>query len=298
MMKFSIIGMSEGNGHPYSWSAICNGYNRALMENCGFPVIPRYLEKENYPGDFISDRVNVCSIWTQDKKLSKKIADTCFIDNVLSNIEAASAGVDGILYARDDAENHIKMLEPLIGSGIPIYIDKPIALRVKDLAKILQLACNETQLFTCSALSYSKSWEMCKPFFHELHENFIIYAESPKSWEKYSIHIIEPVLNLLPNDLKVLNMKKHVDLTGATSVSVKYSRDINLKFSTTGKQFGHIKFFIKTKNHQIEITPDDIFFCFKNAMLKFHDGVKNKTKMVNFEKVKTVVKIIEAGLTK
>ena len=44
-LKIGIIGYSEGNGHPYSWSAIFNGYNRVLMESCGFTVIPRYLEK-------------------------------------------------------------------------------------------------------------------------------------------------------------------------------------------------------------------------------------------------------------
>jgi len=25
MLKLGVIGMSEGNGHPYSWSAIING---------------------------------------------------------------------------------------------------------------------------------------------------------------------------------------------------------------------------------------------------------------------------------
>ena len=39
-IKLGIIGMSDGNGHPYSWSAIFNGYNRDEMQKCTFPVIP------------------------------------------------------------------------------------------------------------------------------------------------------------------------------------------------------------------------------------------------------------------
>jgi hypothetical protein len=48
-LKLGIIGMSEGNGHPYSWSAIINGYNMDHMLDCPFPVIPEYLFKEPYP---------------------------------------------------------------------------------------------------------------------------------------------------------------------------------------------------------------------------------------------------------
>ena len=45
-LRIGILGMTEGNGHPYSWSAMFNHYNKEEMETCGFPVIPRYLEKQ------------------------------------------------------------------------------------------------------------------------------------------------------------------------------------------------------------------------------------------------------------
>ena len=54
-LKLGIIGISDGNGHPYSWASIFNGYNSELMEECGFPVIPRYLEKQNFPEDTIQN---------------------------------------------------------------------------------------------------------------------------------------------------------------------------------------------------------------------------------------------------
>jgi hypothetical protein len=38
--------MTEGNGHPYSWSAMFNGFNPERMKNCPFPVIPAYLNKQ------------------------------------------------------------------------------------------------------------------------------------------------------------------------------------------------------------------------------------------------------------
>lgn len=31
-IKIGILGYTEGNGHPYSWSAMFNGYNKEIME--------------------------------------------------------------------------------------------------------------------------------------------------------------------------------------------------------------------------------------------------------------------------
>ena len=44
MIRLGVIGMSPGNGHPYSWAAIVNGrYNEKEMTNCGYAGIPIYL---------------------------------------------------------------------------------------------------------------------------------------------------------------------------------------------------------------------------------------------------------------
>ena len=46
-LRLAMIGSSSGNGHPYSWSAIFNGYDRPRMTaECPFPGIPAYLNKE------------------------------------------------------------------------------------------------------------------------------------------------------------------------------------------------------------------------------------------------------------
>ena len=48
-IRLGVIGMTEGNGHPYSWSAMFNRYNvEAMTKECPFPAIPGYLNKENW----------------------------------------------------------------------------------------------------------------------------------------------------------------------------------------------------------------------------------------------------------
>ena len=48
MIKLGIIGTSQGNGHPYSYSAIFNGYNKNELENnCPYELIREYLPKHH-----------------------------------------------------------------------------------------------------------------------------------------------------------------------------------------------------------------------------------------------------------
>ena len=71
-IKTGIIGISSGNGHPYSWSAIVNGYDEKEMDKCRFKVIPKYLKLyKNQP----LNNVNVVThIWTQNYTESKQIS--------------------------------------------------------------------------------------------------------------------------------------------------------------------------------------------------------------------------------
>ena len=65
-LRLAMLGMIEGNGHPYSWSAIVNGYDPAAMAaQCTYPGIIEYmskqpLEKVRIPG------ARVTHVWTDD----------------------------------------------------------------------------------------------------------------------------------------------------------------------------------------------------------------------------------------
>ena len=128
-IRLGVIGSSSGNGHPYSWSAIFNGYDKKNMEKCGFPAIPNYLSKQNWPEAQL-DSAKVISIWTQDKENSEHIAKSTYINNVSKSLAEMNKSVDAVLLARDDAENHMDIARIFLLSGKPIYIDKPIALSI------------------------------------------------------------------------------------------------------------------------------------------------------------------------
>ena len=105
-VRLGVIGSSAGNGHPYSWSAIFNGYDVEAMQECEYPVIPGYLSAQSWPDAKISG-AEVSSIWTQNSELSARIAKASCIEHISSTIVELESRVDAVLLARDDAENHL-----------------------------------------------------------------------------------------------------------------------------------------------------------------------------------------------
>ena len=134
-LKLGIIGLSAGNGHPYSWSAIFNGYDPSVMADCGFPVIPEYLSHQKFPDDCIPN-AHVTHIWTQETEISRHVAAASNIPNVVGRAGDMIGQVDAILLARDDPENHYEMAKPFIEAGLPIYIDKPLAVSREEAERI------------------------------------------------------------------------------------------------------------------------------------------------------------------
>lgn len=150
-LKLGLIGISPGNGHPYSWSAIINGYDAEAMEDCGFPAIPRYLEEQVWPEAQIAG-AQVTHIWTQDAVKSRAIARASCISEVVNEPDDLIGLVDAILLARDDAAQHLTYAAPFLEAGVPIYIDKPIATNRVGLKALRSREQYPGQIFTCSAL--------------------------------------------------------------------------------------------------------------------------------------------------
>ena len=292
-LRLGLIGTSKDNGHPYSWSAIINGYDKKKIKNCGYPIISNYLNKKKYPEDFIK-KTKISHIWTQDVKISRKIASTTFIPNIVTKKENLIGKVDGVLIARDDYENHYKNSKPFLEAGLPVYIDKPISISLKNFEKIYKNEIYRGQIFTCSAIRYSKSLNLNDKIKKKIGVIKKIIAISPKNWDKYGIHIIEPVIKILS--------KKDVPLKFETSKIVK--NNLVVTWSSKVQTVFMMKKNIKTKIMIIvegtkgkkTLYFDDTFESFKSALKDFILGIQKKSiqspKRYNYK----IVKIIEQGI--
>ena len=297
-IKLGILGLSDGNGHPYSWSAIFNGYDPEAMENCGFPVIPRYLEQQRWPECRIQG-AEVVSIWTQNLSLSRAVAKASKIKNVVLAPEDIIGEVDAVLLARDDSENHLKFATPFLEAGLPIYIDKPIAVSIASLNKLYELEQYPGQIFTCSALRYSRELTLSPEHRQEIGQILAIVASTPKSWNKYGVHIIEPVLNMLPEHDKPISFsgkgEKYVHKDTSGSLCVDWRSGIKTAFFATGDEFSPISVRILGTKGYKELTFRDSFSAFRSALEAFVEGVANRAIASPRQFNERVVQLIEQG---
>lgn len=290
MRKIGLIGLSYGNGHPYSWSAICNGYDIKAMSKCPFPAIPAYLSKREFPQDKIKG-VQVSHVWCDNPADSKLISKSSLIPEISTTLEELCDSVDAILLARDDAENHLKFAKSILKFDKPVFIDKPLAFTLKEAEQIISLERYEGQVFTCSSLRFAKELLLNK---NELKKVTTIVAQVPKDWRKYSIHVIEPIVSQFPNEDFVFNkVSKHGD-----KITVDYygeSTGIYLQVTSLGAVKSPIQITYMGDNFYKRTEFQDAFSCFKKSIQEFLVSVKIQKRVIPLTQTFKIMKMIEKG---
>jgi Oxidoreductase family, NAD-binding Rossmann fold len=292
-LRLGLIGISEGNGHPYSWSAICNGYDRDLMEECGFPVIPRYLEKESFPAARIPG-VEVTHVWTQDPERSQHIAGATRIGTVVTQPGAMLGNIDGLLLARDDAKNHRTFVEPFLRAGIPVYIDKPLALSRSAADAIYDLERYRGQVFSCSALAYGREFRMTALEKAGLGRVQSAHAVIANGWDKYAVHLIEPLLALTEGRGALISHRVSRD-SDSTHLAVRWESGLEMTIRTMGSSKVKPTIWLVAENGERRLVFNDAFSAFRGALVDFVAGIRKGDVRTPREKLSRIVDLIQMG---
>ena len=104
-LRIAMLGMIEGNGHPYSWSGIINGYSPTEMAKCPYAGIPIYMGKQPLESVRIPG-ARVTHIWTDDPADAPKVAAASLIKNIVAKPEDVIGHVDAVVIATDDGTDH------------------------------------------------------------------------------------------------------------------------------------------------------------------------------------------------
>lgn len=293
MIKLGVMGLSEGNGHPYSWSAIFNGYDPNFMKECPFPVIPQYLSQQSFPEDSILE-ASVTHIWTQDKKISEQVAKASLIPHCVDNYEELVDCVDAILLARDDAENHFEMAKPFLDAGIPIFIDKPLALTVAEAKELLALQQYEGQLYSCSSLRYAKAFQLTDDLLDQIGKVHFIEGFVPKAWNTYAIHIIEPsiAMGLAQGQIEQIIPLRSQQMQSAR---VKWSCGLEAQYNVMGTIKCPLEISLYGDKGFTTLTFKDTFFAFKKSLKRFIHSIQEKKEMITRKETLNCIQIVEGG---
>jgi len=195
-IRLAMLGMVEGNGHPYSWSAIFNGYDPEAMAHCPYAGIPAYLNKE--PKDTLRiPHAQVTHIWTDNPAEARQVAKAALIPNVVGRPEDVIGQVDAVIVATDIGHEHVARCRPFIEAGLPVFVDKPMVDNEADLNTFCRWVKEGRPILSSSCMRYAKEFLPYRLSTHDLGAIRFASVTTPKSWERYGIHALEGIYPIL-----------------------------------------------------------------------------------------------------
>lgn len=270
--NFGVIGMSKDNGHPYSFSAIINGFNQTKFKSSGWDVIYEYMTNEpsstlGIPG------AKVTHAWTQDMFITRKLAAATEIETVCSSPEQMINEVDAVIIARDDWETHFEMSQPFLERGIPVFIDKPLTMSKTELKFFLPYI-ESGKLMSCSGFRFAS----------ELDENIVldqclnnikhISGVVLNDLEKYGIHLLDPVMSMLSNPPKSIRVSRKHSLHESYAFQFDEKLTFNLECLGSVNKIFNLNFY--GQENKCEVNFSNNFSAFKNTLTKFLEMVNTE----------------------
>lgn len=289
-MRFGIVGLSEGNGHPFSFSAIINGYDRQGFEAAGWPVILAYLEKQPVDNFGFGD-ARVTHAWTQTPELTGKLCSASGIANAVDRPEDMLGAVDGLIVARDDWETHAPLAMPFLTAGIPVFVDKPLTLDADEL-EAFRPFLEQGMLMSTSGLRFARELDAIVERRAELSPISLISATVLNGLDKYGIHMLDAI--------DALGVGRPVEITRLAAAHEAFSLRldtgvaVNLNcLGSVAKTF-HLSVFGKTGHMHVDL--HDNFSSFRRTMGAFIKMVATRRPPIPADRVVGTMNLIRLGL--
>lgn len=286
IINLGVIGFNEKNGHPYSFSAIINGYNKFFFKKIGYKNIYRYLEKRNKK-DFGIAKVKITHCWSQNYSKTLSLSKACLIENPVRDINQMINEVDAVIIARDDWKSHYPLAIKFLRKRKPVFIDKPLSLSIQQL-KIFQKYIKKGLLFSSSALRFSNEVLSLRKFLKTSGQIKLIIANVPGNIEKYGVHILE--------FLSVLDLLKPLEIKRITnnykSYSVKLKKNIFFLINCLENKSFTVNVTFVCKKKYLHINFTDNFVFFKNTLKAFIQMIYKKKEIIPYKQTLNIMNLI------
>jgi predicted dehydrogenase len=295
-IRLAMLGMVDGNGHPYSWSAIINGrFDAETMADCGFPVIPQYLGAEQ-PENLGISGARVTHVWCDDPADAVKVAKAAFIPNVVDRPEEVIGAVDAVVIPTDRGWEHVERARPFIDAGLPLFIDKPLCDREEDLRQFLAWHESGKAFLSTSSMRYAREFAAVRKKLPEaVGKPRLLTITTPKSWERYGIHALEAVYPMLKPRRWVSSANTGTE--AANIVHVRHADGADVVLAAIDDMYGAFgKLNVYGTTGAISGAFADTFFAFKSQLEAFVDYLRTGQSPVPFEETVEMMKIIIAGI--
>lgn len=293
MLKLGIIGLNEGNGHPFSYAAIFNGYDpKALEARCPFELIREYLPRE-HRNENLFDSAKVTHIWTQERKISEDVSAVSLIPNIVDNYTDLIGAVDAVILARDDVQNHLEMAKPFLEKKVPLFIDKQLVATNDELDEFMKLAGPEYPLMAGSSARFTRELAKAKSDI-QFDTVKTIHGVSRESWMRYGHHLFEGIARLWGLDIdwvRSLSDRHDHDI-----VQIHYRSGLNVLLECIKDAHLPIQWTTYSSSAVPYTVPySDFFHSFREMLKTFVSMVETGKNVIPYQEIMSIAKVILAG---
>ena len=295
-IRLAMLGRTPGNGHPYSWSAMFNGYDKELMTNeCPYAGIPVYLNKEPkedipIPGARVT---HICC--TGEGEFEAGHAARCsLIPNVVTRPEDVIGEVDAVFVATDIGSEHVERCRPFIEAGVPIFVDKPMVDNAEDLKTFNQWVSEGRPLMSSSSMRYAKEFLPYHISTNNLGTLRFVSITTPKKWETYGIHALESIYPILgPGFISARNTGTedrnvvHFTHTCGADVVVIASKDMYGGFGLLT---------LAGTEGSDQLVFKDSFYAFRSQLAAFIDYLRTGIRPFPYSETEELMRMVIGGI--
>lgn len=292
-LRLAMLGMIEGNGHPYSWSSIINGFDPAMIAKNPYPAIRGYLGPLD-PATVHIKGAQVTHVWTDNPDEAPAVAATALIPNVVKRPEDVIGEVDAVVIATDDGLDHVCRARPFVEAGLPVFVDKPLATSVEDLRTFRDWVRGGARILSSSGLRYAKEYNVLRERFSELGELRWGNAVMGKTWERYGIHQLEPLYCVVGGGFESVRLERRDRVELAHLYHRNGAQLTITMIYDSGGGAGTIHLF-GTKG-DLRAPFKDTYGAFRGQLVSFIDYLRTDTPPYPFTETIELMAILIAGL--
>ena len=291
-LRLAMLGMIEGNGHPYSWSAIINGYDPAEMAKCPYAAIPKYLgaqplESVRIPG------ARVTHLWTDNPAEAPAVAAASLIENIVARPEDVIGHVDAVIISTDDGDDHVRRVAPFIEAGLPVFVDKPMATNIPDLRQFLKWHLDGATILSTSGMRYAPEMRLTEEQRAHLGDLRWITSFTCKTWERYGIHALEAVAPLV--DREFVSVQTISD-DGGDIIHITHHTGARITIGAIHDAYGSFgAVHLYGTKGQLALTMKDTYTAFRDQLLAFIELLRTGARPLPFADTVELMAVIIAG---
>ena len=165
----------------------------------------------------LGDRCAVAGIWGADPAQTTSVATEAKIGKVVEHPEAMIGEIDVAVVVDRHGDLHAEHALPFLEQGLPVFVDKPLAISLDDCRRIIAAANQSGAALTSfSALRFAPAIEELASSLPELGAIKAAHFAGPCDLNSpyggpyfYATHVVEMALRLVGDDIATVSAKRN-----------------------------------------------------------------------------------------